>query len=198
MVLFYLLVLQLARLWLSLLDLVSFCRNKTILLDCNRTASSGWHSPGSGPGLAPSYPHPALLPVPATRPHTRRRVQNGTRPALGQVCETRWVPIWPGLAAARHEIAGEGRGATGEEASAATLALDGTMREVARAAGGSRSRGCRMRCCSHQRGLACAAGDSRKGPLRAAERGCGARRREVARGAEEGPAAVGSEKGMSG
>jgi hypothetical protein len=53
---------------------------------------SGWHPPGSGPGLAPPYPHPALLLAPATRPHTRRRVQISTIPVPHRVFETRWVP----------------------------------------------------------------------------------------------------------
>ena len=57
-----------------------------------RSCAYGWHPPGSGPGLAPPYPHPTLLPAPATHPHTRRRVQNSTRPATRRVCGTRRVP----------------------------------------------------------------------------------------------------------
>jgi hypothetical protein len=55
--------------------------------------ASEWHPPGSRPGLAPPYPHPALLPTPATRPHTRRRVQVSTIPAPHWVFQTRQVPV---------------------------------------------------------------------------------------------------------
>jgi hypothetical protein len=42
--------------------------------ECFTAHDSGWHPTGSGPGLAPPYPHPILVPAPATRPHTRHRI----------------------------------------------------------------------------------------------------------------------------